>query len=105
MDYKIKYTQNALGDLDTIFDFILNVSLSGAKNKISKIRSKVNQLTFMPSGFSFDNHLGKKLNDEFKTEGLICDDYLILFVVDEDKKEVIVTHVISSKSNYMKVLK
>lgn len=105
MSYKIKYAKEALDELDNIFNFISNVSLSGAKNVVSRIRSKVNQLSFMPSGFDFDDKISRKLHDKFKTQGLISDDYLILFVVDEKKKEVVVTHFIPSKSDYMRLLK
>lgn len=105
MDYNRKYAQEALKELDGIFEFISNVSRSGARNVINRIRSKVNQLAFMPSGFSFDNRIGRKLHDTFKTEALISDDYLILFVVDEKHKQVIVTHIIPSKSDYMRLLK
>ena len=59
----------------------------------------------MPSGFDFDDRIGRKLHDKFKTEALISDDYLILFVVDEENKEVVITHFIPSKSDYMKLLK
>lgn len=105
MDYKIKYAKEALDDLDRIFNFISNVSTSGAKNVVNRIREKVNKLSFMPSGFNFDDRIGKRLHDEFKTEALISDDYLILFVVDEKQKEVIITHFIPSKSDYMRLLK
>ena len=59
----------------------------------------------MPSGFDFDDRIGRRLHDSFKTEAIISGDYLILFVVDEKNKEVIITHFISSKSNYMRLLK
>lgn len=105
MDYKIKYAEGALMDLDKIYDFVSNVSVASAKALVDKIRSKVNNLSFMPSGFNFDDRLGRRLHDDFRTEAIIVGDYLILFVVDEENKEVIVTHFISSKSNYMKLLK
>lgn len=105
MDYKIKYARAAVIELDDIFDFVSKVSVSGAKNVINEIRQKINNLVFMPSGFDFDDRLGRRLHDKFKTEALVAGNYLILFVVDEEKKEVIVTHIIPSKSNYMKLLR
>lgn len=105
MGYKIKYAKEALNELDEIFNFISNVSVSGAKNVVNRIREKVNKLTFMPSGFDFDDRIGRRLHDKFKTEALVSDDYLILFVVDEENKEVIITHFIPSKSDYMRLLK
>ena len=50
MDYKIKYAEGALKDLDKIYDFVSNISVSGSKNIVNKIRSKVNNLAFMSSG-------------------------------------------------------
>lgn len=105
MDYKIKYAKEALVELDDIFDFISNISVSGAKNVVSRIRSKVNRLSFMPSGFDFDERIDRRLHEKFKTQALISDDYLILFVVDEGNKEVIITHFIPAKSDYMRLLK
>ncbi|HEM3670218.1 type II toxin-antitoxin system RelE/ParE family toxin [Streptococcus suis] len=105
MNYKIKYAKEALNDLDSIFAFVSNVSTSGAKTVINKIRAKINKLTFMPSGLNFDARLGRRLHDKYKTEALISDNYLILFVVNEEKKVVIITHIIPSKSNYMRLLK
>ena len=40
----------------------------------------------MPSGFDFDDRIGRRLHDSFKTEAIISGDYLILFVVDEKNK-------------------
>lgn len=105
MDYEIKYADETFEELDQIFDFVARVSEEGARNVVRRIRSKVNALKVMPGGFDFDARLGRKLHDEFKTEAIISDDYLILFVVDEANKEVIITHVIPSKSDYMQLLK
>lgn len=105
MAYEVKYAEGAVKDLDKIFDFVSNVSVEAAKNLVGKIRSKVNNLSFMPSGFNFDDRLGQRLHDDFKTEAIIVGDYLILFVVNEEDKEVVVTHFISSKSDYMRLLK
>ena len=41
----------------------------------------------MPSGFDFDDRIGRRLHDSFKTEAIISGDYLILFVVDEKNKK------------------
>ena len=84
---------------------LFQMSAFWSKNVVNKIRSKVNNLAFMPSGFDFDDRIGRRLHDSFKTEAIISGDYLILFVVDEKNKEVIITHFISSKSNYMRLLK
>ncbi|WP_066914183.1 type II toxin-antitoxin system RelE/ParE family toxin [Streptococcus sp. DD12] len=106
MVYSIRYAERVVEELDRIYSYIsTNFSITSARRKISKIRAKRNQLQYMPGGFDFDDRLGRKLNANFKTQALVCDDYLILFLVDDKQKIVIVTHLIPSKSNYMKLLK
>ncbi|MBP2621994.1 type II toxin-antitoxin system RelE/ParE family toxin [Streptococcus panodentis] len=106
MVYSIRYTARVVEELDRIYGYIsTNFSIGGARRKISKIRAKINRLQHMPGGFDFDDRLGRKLNPNFKTQALVCDDYLILFLVDKKHQIVIVTHLIPSKSNYMKLLK
>ena len=64
---------------------LFQMSAFWSKNVVNKIRSKVNNLAFMPSGFDFDDRSGRRLHDSFKTEAIISGDYLILFVVDEKR--------------------
>lgn len=105
MDYDIRYAEEVFEELDQILDFVAKVSEDGVKNILRRIRSKINSLKFLPGGFDFDARIGRKLHNVFKTEAIISDDYLILFVVDDGNKGVIITHIIPSKSDYMKLLK
>ena len=105
MDYDIRYADEVFEELDQIFDFVAKVSENGAKNVLRRIRLKINALKVLPGGFNFDDKIGRRLHNDFKTEAVISDDYLILFVIDDENKEVIITHVIPSKSDYMKLLK
>jgi plasmid stabilization system protein ParE len=106
MVYEVRRASRVIEELDRVYDYIsIKFSPEGAKRKIRRIREKMNQLRDMPGGFDFDDRLGKKLNPDFKTQALVCDDYLILFVVDEENQIVIVTHLIPSKSDYMRLLK
>ena len=102
MVYEVRRASRVLGELDRIYDYI---STESAKRKITRLREKMNQLRHMPGGFDFDDRLGKKLNPDFKTQALVCDDYLMLFVVDEKNQILIVTHLLPSKSDYMGLLK
>ena len=95
-----------IDELDRAYDFIsTNFSVENAKKKLSRFRDKMNQLGFMPGGFDFDERIKRQLHPVFKTQALVCEDYLMLFVVDEANKLVIVTHLIPSKSDYMRLLK
>ena len=106
MVYEVRRASRVLGELDRIYDYIsTNFSQESAKRKITRLREKMNQLKHMPGGFDFDDRLGKKLNPDFKTQALVCDDYLMLFVVDEKNQIFIVTHLLPSKSDYMRLLR
>ena len=106
MVYEVRRAKRVIEELDRIYDDIsTNFSQESAKKKITRLREKMNQVRHMPGGFDFDNRLGKKLNPDFKTQALVCDDYLMLFVVDEKNQVVIVTHLLPSKSDYMRLLK
>lgn len=106
MVYEVRRASRVLGELDRIYDDIsTNFSQESDKRNIIRLREKMNQLRHMPVEFDFDDRLGKKLNPDFKTQVLVCDDYLILFVVDEKNQVVIVTHLLPSKSDYMRLLK
>lgn len=106
MVYEVRRASRVIEELDKVYEYIsIKFSPEGAKRKIRRLREKMNQLRHMPGGFDFDDRLGKKLNPDFKTQALVCDDYLILFVVDEENQIVIVTHLIPSRSDYMRLLK
>lgn len=106
MAYEVRRAQRVIDELDRVYDYIsTNLSVEGAKKKITKLRDKMNQLSFMPGGFDFDERIKRKLHPDFKTEALVCEDYLILFVIDEENQIVIVTHLVPSKSDYMRLLK
>ena len=106
---EVRRAKRVIEELDRVYDYIsIKFSLEGARKKIRRLREKMNQLKHMPGGFDFDDRddrLGKRLNSYFKTQVLVCDDYLMLFVVDEKNQIVIVTHLLPSKSDYMRLLK
>ena len=102
MVYEVRRAKRVIEELDRVYEYF---SPEGARKKIRRLRERLNQLKHMPVGFDFDNRLGKKLNPDFKTQALVCDDCLMLFVVDEKNQILIVTHLLPSKSDYMRLLK
>lgn len=106
MVYEVRRAKRVIEELDRVYEYIsIKFSPESARRKIRRLREKMNQLKHMPGGFDFDERLGQKLNPYFKTQALVCDDYLILFVVDEQNQIVIITHLVPSKSDYMRLLK
>ena len=106
MVYEVRRAKRVIEELDRVYEYIsIKFSPEGARKKIRRLREKMNQLRHMPGGFDFDDRLGKKLNPDFKTQALVCDDYLMLFVVDEKNQIFIVAHLLPSKSDYMRLLR
>lgn len=106
MNYDIRYSPQSRKDLDDILDFLVRTSdIDVAKRVISEIIEKIRSLSFMPGGYNFDERIERKLNKKYPTQAILCKKYIILFVVKEEIQEVYITHVISSKSDYLRLLK
>ena len=106
MNYNIQYSPQSLKDLDDILDFLATASdIDVAKRVISEIIEKIESLSFMPGGYNFDERIERKLNKKYPTQAILCKKYIILFVVKEESQIVYITHVISSKSDYLRLLK
>lgn len=106
MNYDIRYSPQSRKDLDNILDFLVTTSdIDVAKRVISEIIEKIRSLSFMPGGYNFDERIERKLNKKYPTQAILCKKYIILFVVKEEIQEVYITHVISSKSDYLRLLK
>lgn len=106
MNYDIRYSPQSRKDLDDILDFLVTISdIDVAKRVISEIIEKIRSLSFMPGGYNFDERIERKLNKKYPTQAILCKKYIILFVVKEEIQEVYITHVISSKSDYLRLLK
>ena len=106
MDYKIQYSPQSREDLDNILDFLANNSdIDVAKRIVSEIIEKIESLSFMPGGYNFDERIERKLNKKYPTQAILCKKYIILFMVKEESQIVYITNVISSKSDYLRLLK
>lgn len=66
---------------------------------------KISALEIFPEvGFDADERFGKALDKRHKTRGLTIEkDYIALYFVDYDKKEVVITHIVSTRSDYVKL--
>lgn len=93
MDYKIKFTKHAKQDLEHIYTYIFETSLS---KKIA-----YNFLNYLKTRISCINKFPKKCqklscNEEYKR--LVLKDYCIIFSISEKDKEVVIERIFS---NYM----
>jgi hypothetical protein len=68
---------------------------------------KISALEIFPEvGFDVDERFGKTLDKRHKTRGLtIGKDYIALYFVNDEKKEVVITHIVSTRSDYVKLFK
>ncbi|MEY8435394.1 type II toxin-antitoxin system RelE/ParE family toxin [Streptococcus hyointestinalis] len=109
MDYKVSYNTGALEALVEIKEYIINnfKSETSAKKVVDNIMQKISALEIFPEvGFDADERFGKTLDKRHKTRGLtIGKDYIALYFVDDEKKEVIITHIVSTRSDYVKLFK
>ena len=106
MDYEVQYSPQSLKDLDDIYEFLVKTSnVSVAKKVVSEIIAKIKSLSFMPGGYNFDERIGRKLNQKYTTQAILCKKYIILFMVKEKSQIVYITRVLSSRSDYLRLLK
>ena len=106
--YSLSLTKRARSSLRSIYDYIRDVlsNETAAKKMVSKLLQGMESLkTFPEAGFNADQRYGKRINDTFETRALVVKRYVILYFIDESRKEIVVSHIFSSKSDYIKLLK
>lgn len=105
----MSYNTGALEALVEIKEYIINnfKSETSAKKVVDNIMQKISALEIFPEvGFDADERFGKTFDKRHKTRGLtIGKDYIALYFVDDEKKEVIITHIVSTRSDYVKLFK
>lgn len=101
--YSIKFTLLAKNDLEEIFDYISNFLFAekSALNLINKIEESVMKLSDFP-------YSGVVVIDEtLKAKGyrkLVIDNYIIFYLINEDKKEAIIMRCIYGGRQYDNLL-
>ena len=100
-EYKIVFTENAEIELDGIYEYISKTLLSenSAKKLMDKIEEKVLRLEIFAESGSIAN--GYIIND-IQYRKLIVDNYILLYHIDESKKQVNIIHVFYGRRNYLK---
>ncbi|MDR3293823.1 MAG: type II toxin-antitoxin system RelE/ParE family toxin [Clostridiales bacterium] len=101
--YAVEIYPLAFDDLDGIYRYYYEESQDEAVSKkvTEELKARIYGLAFMPK----KNPLARERR--LKKDGfrkLICDNYVIPFLIDEEKKIVSVVRVFHAKMNYIKYL-
>ena len=102
-NYSLKFTPIALQDLDEIFSYISTklFAESSALKLIDNIENSIMKISHFP----FSCNL--VLDEPLKSKGyrkLIVDNYIVFYLVNEEKKQVIVMRILYGASNYQNIL-
>lgn len=97
----VKFSPEALNDLDEIYDYIANVlnSPDAAKSTINKLLDKIDLLTYAPEMGKM-LFFGNKLFSGYRY--MISNNYLAFYRIGTDS--VFIDRVIYGKRDYMKIL-
>ena len=101
-NYEIVVTDIAREELEEIYDYIYN-NLSN-ENAANKLMDKIEQAIFTLEENPYkcvEIHI-RQSNDVYRK--LIVDNYIVLYDVDEEYKQVVIYRAIYGKRNYLKII-
>ena len=98
--YKIKITNDCKSDLKDIFRYIcINLKAKeAAKRLMKKIKERIMELSTYPK---IHMEIEKFDRNKRKYRRIIVDNYIILYIIDDNKKIVYVTSIFYSRKNYL----
>ena len=102
-NYNVEIYPLAEDDLDNIYKYYFEESCeeSIAIKVVGELKKAILGLSYMPKSHPIVRERRLK-KDGFRK--LICNDYIVIFLIDEDKKKVSVVRVFHGKMNYQKYL-
>ncbi len=95
---EIIYSQNAVNDLQDIYDYIAKVSEYNAVRYMGKLEQKILMLKELPE-VGVNPRYPELL--ALKVKVLIFEKYLIFYRINKDKKHIEIVRVLNSKRNYI----
>ena len=100
-NYKVIFTETAEIELDGIYDYISRTLLSenSAKKLMTKIEESALRLEMFPESCSIAD--GYIING-IQYRKLIVDNYILLYNIDENIKQVNIIHAFYGRRNYLK---
>lgn len=98
--YEIVLTDMAEADLDSIYDYIANtLKEENSSNKLmNKIETSILRLEQFPYSCS-EVHI-KPRNKRYRK--LVIGNYIVLYRVEEEYKQVVIFHIFYGKKDYLK---
>lgn len=101
--YSLQITPKANEDLDEIYSYIVNELFNegAAENLMKKIETNVMRLQDFPFSCSFVK------DDVLKDKGyrkLIIENYISLYIVDEEEKQVVIMRVFYGRQKYQELI-
>ena len=106
--YQVTILPIVLQKINDTFDYIeTNFSEEYAKNRVKLIFDALEDLAIFPErGFNADDKFQKKIDNRYPTRGItIKKEYIALYFIDDMREEVVVTHLLPSRSDYIKLFK
>lgn len=102
-NYSVHFTNVAMNDLDDIYCYISEELFveSAATELLDRVENSIMQLKEFPN-------LGTRLTDEYlRLKGyrrIIVDSYIIFYILDEQKRKVIIMRILYGKRKYEDLL-
>lgn len=99
----LKFTAKAEEDLDKIYEYISNnlFASESADSLMDKFENKILRLKSFPCSCSF------VMDETLKKRGyrkLIIDNYIVFYLVNEQKQQVVIMRILYGASNYNNIL-
>ena len=98
--YSIKFTSKGISDMTRIYNYIKKKLQNeiAAENLIRKTEKYIAELKYSPHAYR-ELRRGNLKRKAFRK--IKINNYILLYTVDEDKKQVTVSHMFYARSNYI----
>ena len=103
LDYEVKYGIEAENDLKNIYIYISEelLSTSAAKNQITRLFKRIEDLSFMPERF---RHVDSEFSDISILHKMPVDNFNVYYRIIEESKEVEIVRVLYYRRNFEEVM-
>lgn len=100
--YNIIVTETCQKEIKQIYDYISNnlYADKAAKRLMGKVEKSIKDLKHFPYIHSMIKSKYKNVKENYRR--MIINNYVILYLIDEDEKNIYISHMFYSKSNYLK---
>lgn len=100
--YDIIVTETCQKEIKQIYDYISNnlYADKSAKRLMGKVEKSIKDLKHFPYIHSMIKSNYANVKENYRR--IIVNNYVILYLIDEDKKSIYISHMFYSKSNYLK---